>query len=73
LNLSNKNKGNIGEAIATNWLVHKNYTILHNNWRYKQTEVDIIATQNNCLHFVEVKPEPIQNLDCQKKALPQQK
>ena len=55
MSLSNKNKGNIGEAIATNWLVHKNYAILHNNWRYKQTEVDIIATQNNCLHFVEVK------------------
>lgn len=55
MNSTNKNTGNKGEAIATKWLVEKDYTILHNNWRYKHTEVDIIATKNNCLHFIEVK------------------
>jgi putative endonuclease len=55
LNSKNKNTGNKGEAIATEWLVEKEYIILYNNWRYKQTEVDIIATKNNCLHFIEVK------------------
>ncbi|MCU0320954.1 MAG: YraN family protein, partial [Chitinophagaceae bacterium] len=55
MNSTNKNTGNKGEAIATNWLVEKDYIILYNNWRYKQTEVDIIATKNNCLHFIEVK------------------
>lgn len=55
LNSTNKNTGNKGEAIATKWLVEKDYTILHNNWRYKHFEVDIIATKNNCLHFIEVK------------------
>lgn len=52
---NNKSKGNLGEAIACEYLVNKGYTILHTNWRHKYWEVDIIALRNKTLHFVEVK------------------
>jgi putative endonuclease len=44
-----------GEDMAENYFTERNYTILHRNWRYKNAEVDIIATKNKCLHFIEVK------------------
>lgn len=47
--------GNLGEKMAVTYLIEKNYTILHTNWRHKNWEVDIIATKNNMLHFIEVK------------------
>ena len=47
--------GKIGEELAAIWFEEKGYTILHKNWRHKNLEVDIIATKNNILHFIEVK------------------
>ena len=47
--------GKIGETLAVAWFEEKGYTILHTNWRHKNLEVDIIATKNNMLHFIEVK------------------
>jgi putative endonuclease len=47
--------GNLGEKMAAKYLAAKGYTILHQNWRHKHLEVDIIATQNNILHFIEIK------------------
>ena len=47
--------GKIGETHAGTWFEEKGYTILHNNWRYKNLEVDIIASKKNILHFIEVK------------------
>lgn len=47
--------GKIGEELAVAWFVEKGYTILYQNWRHKNLEVDIIATRNNMLHFIEVK------------------
>jgi putative endonuclease len=47
--------GALGEKLATTWFEEKGYTILHTNWRHKNLEVDIIATKNNMLHFIEVK------------------
>lgn len=44
-----------GEQIAENFLLKKDYAILHNNWRFGHKEVDIIAEKNNVLVFVEVK------------------
>ena len=52
---NHKLTGNKGEIIATNYLQEKGYTIIENNWRHKHLEVDIIASNNNRLHFVEVK------------------
>jgi putative endonuclease len=50
-----KNTGNKGEALAADWLLQNQFIILEKNWRYKHTEVDIIATKHHTLHFVEVK------------------
>ena len=47
--------GNLGEEIAAKYLQNKGYHILHKNWRHKHWEVDIIASNNNKLHFIEVK------------------
>ncbi len=47
--------GKKGEALAAIWFIQKGYTIMHTNWRHRNLEVDIIATQNKTLHFIEVK------------------
>lgn len=47
--------GNLGEALATEYLIEKGYTILEKNWRYLKAEIDIIALKNNTLYIVEVK------------------
>lgn len=47
--------GKKGEELAKNYLAERGYTILHTNWRYRHLEIDIIATRNNYLHFIEVK------------------
>ncbi len=47
--------GKIGETLAAAWFIKNEYTILHKNWRFKNLEVDIIASKNNMLHFIEVK------------------
>jgi putative endonuclease len=47
--------GKEGEELAAKWLTEKGYTILHRNWRYSHHEIDIIATRDKYLHFVEVK------------------
>lgn len=47
--------GNQGEDLATAFLTNNGYTILARNWRHKKSEIDIIASFANTLHFVEVK------------------
>ena len=47
--------GKDGEELARQWLIAQGFQILHQNWRFKQYEIDIIASKNNFLHFVEVK------------------
>lgn len=44
-----------GEAKAVDFLIDLGYKILHNNWRFKRSEIDIIALDSNILVFVEVK------------------
>lgn len=48
-------KGRDGEALARNYLIKKDFTILEQNWRSGRNEIDIIALRENLLHFVEVK------------------
>ena len=52
---TNQQKGNQGEALAAAWLVKKGYTLLERNWRFRHWEVDIIASKDKFLHFIEVK------------------
>ncbi len=52
---SNQEKGKKGEELASVWLINKGYVLLHRNWRYARFEIDIIATKDGVLHFIEVK------------------
>lgn len=47
--------GNKGEDIATHYLLRNGFTILKRNWRAHPHEIDIIALQDQTLHFIEVK------------------
>lgn len=47
--------GRKGESIAAEYLASNGYQILHSNWRYRKTEVDLIAQWGSILVFVEVK------------------
>jgi len=47
--------GKKGEAIAKEFLLEQGYQILESNWRYRRTELDIIAKDGETLVFVEVK------------------
>lgn len=47
--------GRDAELLAQEFLKKKNYTILHANWRFSHSEIDIIAQQDNIIVFVEVK------------------
>jgi putative endonuclease len=50
-----KDTGNKGENIAANYLLSQGFIILKKNWRHKHWEVDLIASKNKKLHFIEVK------------------
>jgi putative endonuclease len=52
---TNQQKGQKGEELAAEWLIEKGYTLLHRNWRFSRYEIDIIATRDQALHFIEVK------------------
>jgi putative endonuclease len=48
--------GNLAEEIATQFLIGKGYKIIQRNWKLKNFgEIDIIASKENFLNFVEVK------------------
>lgn len=47
--------GILGEKMAAGYLLEKGFFIHHQNWRYSHWEVDIIASLDNTLHFIEVK------------------
>ncbi|MEN2258172.1 YraN family protein [Paraclostridium benzoelyticum] len=53
--MNNIQKGNLGEKIATNYLISKGAYILENNYKLKFGEIDIIVKLNEELVFVEVK------------------
>jgi putative endonuclease len=48
-------RGKEGEELALAFLRKKDFEILTCNWRHLQYEIDIIATKNDVLHFIEVK------------------
>ena len=51
-----RDKGKMGELIASWYLRLKGYRILRRRWHYRNMgEVDIVATRGNVLCFVEVK------------------
>ncbi|PHS59072.1 MAG: hypothetical protein COB17_00620 [Sulfurimonas sp.] len=48
-------KGNLGEEKAKDFLLSLNFFIIESNFYSKFGEIDIIATKDNVLHFIEVK------------------
>lgn len=52
---SHNDLGKQGEEIAANFLEKAGYKILERNWRFRKSEVDIIAQLDNLIVIVEVK------------------
>ena len=65
-----RQKGNIAEAKARDYLVRLGFRIVETNFYSKHGEIDIIAIKDSTLHFVEVKSgetfEPIYNINDKK-------
>jgi len=51
----NHQTGKIGEDLARQYLIKRGYKILTSNFRNRLGEIDIIASKNNTLVFVEAK------------------
>jgi len=47
--------GKKGEELAVDYLKGLGFQIIDRNWRYRRAEIDVIATFENVLHFIEVK------------------
>lgn len=47
--------GQLGEQLATDYLIKKGYKIVERNYVFQKAEIDIIAKQNNRMICVEVK------------------
>ena len=60
--LSRRERGALGEKIALDFLVKRNFTILECNFRCREGEIDIVARQGDCLVFVEVRAKTSPNL-----------
>jgi len=54
-NLNTLDIGFKGEDMACQFLALNGFTIIERNWRVGHLEIDIIATKENILHFIEVK------------------
>lgn len=55
MQLNNRQKGNIGEAVCEKYLQKRGYKILCRNWYCRWGEIDIIAGLDGKLTFIEVK------------------
>jgi putative endonuclease len=51
----NKELGEEGEQVAAEYLKKNGWQIQESNFRYSRSEIDIIASKNDLLIFVEVK------------------
>ena len=47
--------GRRAETVAAEFLIRHGYTVLARNWRCRYCEIDIVASKNQSLSFVEVK------------------
>lgn len=53
--MSNYTSGQKAEIIASEYLITLGFTIVHKNWKTSWCEIDIVASKENVLYFVEVK------------------
>ena len=47
--------GRQGEQLAADWLFQQGFAVLERNWKTRWCEIDIIASKDNVIYFVEVK------------------
>lgn len=52
---ANVEKGRLGENVAVNYIIEKNYIVLERNFRAFTGEIDIIAEKDGEIVFIEVK------------------
>ena len=50
-----KKTGDFGEKTAINYLQKKGFKIIDKNFRSRLGEIDLVATKNKKIHFIEVK------------------
>ena len=57
------NTGKQGEEVVSQWLISRGGKVLHQRWRWKRGEIDLIAIESNTLLFIEVKTRNRSNWD----------
>lgn len=60
--MNSKELGNVGEKAVCNYLTKKGYQILKRNFCIRGGEIDIIASKDDIIAFVEVKTRQLNNL-----------
>jgi putative endonuclease len=53
--------GHLGEQMAADYFTQLGYIIIEKNWRHSHWEVDLIASKDSTLHFIEVKTRRTKN------------
>lgn len=66
-------RGAIGEQAAVDYLRQNGFMIIERNWRVGKSEIDIIASRYDELHFVEVKTRKFGTMTAPEDALTEQK
>lgn len=66
--------GELGERIAERWLASRGYTVLARRWRSGHRDIDLIASRDHVITFVEVKTraalefgDPVEAVHAQKR------
>jgi putative endonuclease len=57
------NTGKQGEEVVAQWLIARGGKVLHQRWRSKRGEIDLIALEAGTLLFIEVKTRNRSNWD----------
>ncbi len=70
---NNQEVGKQGESLAVTFLEQNGYTILETNWRFGQSEADIICKKKGELVFVEVKTRGTDKFGYPERAVTKQK
>jgi putative endonuclease len=57
------NSGKQGEEVVAQWLTQRGIKVLHQRWRWRRGEIDLIGLEGETLLFIEVKTRDRSNLD----------
>ena len=66
-------RGALGEQAAVDYLRQNGFMIVERNWRMGRSEVDIIASRYDEIHFIEVKTRKFSSLTAPEEAITEQK